>query len=960
MSYSDEETTRLAWQSAMPLFERWIDADEAQRTMLLADLAANKPDVHVHLLKLIAADGAAEGAHFLDADALSDTAPANEQELLLGDLVGTQIGAWRLERLLGIGGTGQVWLARRCDGLHAGKAAVKLLRAAAIEPHAQQRFAREGRLLARLEHAHIARLLDVGENAQGQRYLVLEHVDGDRIDRWCDQHNANIDARLRLFLQVCDAVGYAHANLIVHRDLKPSNILVQADGDAKLLDFGVAKLLGSEESIEGPASEATELTRIGGAAFTPEYAAPEQFERQPATVTTDVYSLGVVLYVMLAGRRPYGSEQSSPMQLARAILDSEPRRLSLTLNDQTQDTERIARARSTTPEHLRRVLRGDLETIIARALKKDPKERYPSVQAFADDVQRYLDHRPILARADSATYRVRKFARRHWIGLGASALIVLAVVAGMIGVIRAEQSATREATRAQAVQQFLIGLFQEADPVNAQGENRTVRDLLERGEHDLRDKLASEPETKLTLLGVLGNIHDQLGDSRKSIELAQTARDLAAREYGVHSLEYADALNNLANYQKTANDITAAEKNYAQVREIFSQHRTERAKELALMDAYLAYIYAQTDRNDEALALWSKVLPEIGKQFGEQSWELAEQKSLLAGTYTRLHREADAIDVYTALTPLLDAASPEHALDVAVIRANEGYTLWVAGRMAECEAVLRRAVSEFDRLDGPDNNYSVSALRTLGSAYMDAGDYAKAAATFDDMVARAARAFGADTPEFAINQSFRVGTLILTGHATEAEAVMRPAFDNAQHKAGLTPSEVRGVERRYALSLIWSGNGQKARDLLVDIAKAEREANESPAKLASTLLYLAGAQIAMGQAAQARASAHEAAELDASVAKSTEQGVAQLTEALALAASGGAPAAVALMDQAQTNLRTKLAPGHPKFLIANIARAQVLRAAGQNAEGDAIDASARAELMHRTGVVLPPMLPMVF
>lgn len=961
----NEERTQQIWQPVMPLFERWIDGDAGQRASLLEKLAQSDPDIHSRLLKLIAADRAAEDVNFLDTNAVADARDGGDEGTTLRDLVGDRVGPWQLERLLGVGGTGQVWLAHRCDGLHDGKAAVKLLRASAIDAQAQRRFAREGRLLALLEHAHIARLLDVGQSAlrdhaQGQRYLVLEYVDGERIDRWCDHRNANIETRLRMFLQVCDAVTYAHANLIVHRDLKPSNILVRAGGEAKLLDFGVAKLLEVEGGRDDGTAEMTELTRAGGAMFTPEYAAPEQFKQQAVTVTTDVYSLGMVLYVLLVGRRPYCDGQATPAQLARASRDSEPRRLSLSASGKAEDTARIAQMRGTTPEQLRRILRGDLDTIVARALKKNPAERYASVQTFADDVRRYLENKPIHARADSTVYRLRKFVRRHRVGVAVGALILIAAVAGMLGVVRAERTAAREAARAQAAQQFLVGLFEEADPEHAQGEKRSVGDLLERGERDLAVKLADQPQTRLALLGVLVHIHDLLGDSRKAIDLAQRARDLAQITFGDDSLEFGDALLGLADVRKSSNDIGAAEPDYRRARAILGRYPRERAKELAWISASIAFIRGQSGHDDEALSLFLEALPEIANQFGAQSWVLAERKSELAATYAKLNRQAEAIATYAELAPLLDAVPRDHALDAAVIRANQGYSLMVAGRVNECEEVIRKAVAEFDRLAGRDNNYAVSALRTLGAAQVEAGEYAKALTTYDDLIARAARAFGADTPEYALNESLRSLPLILSGRAVEAEVALRPALVNAQHKSGLTPAEVRGVARRYALTLIWTGNAPVARDMLRAVLASEREAQDPPGKRALTLLYLAGAQTALAQFADARASAHESAEIDLKLERRGEAGIAQLTEALAVAGQGYHAEALALVDNAESNLHTRFVADAPKLLLAGIVRAQILRGSDRHSESAAIDVPARTALKQRVGMELPETLVMLF
>jgi serine/threonine protein kinase len=280
------------WAEAMAAFEAWAELPAADRVAWLASLADEKADLHARLESLIRADEEAEQRSFLS--------PSNDRSLTpQAGLEGQRLGPWLIERLLGSGGMGQVWLARRTDGLYDGLAAIKLMRLASADAGANERFAREGRLLGRLNHPNIARLLDAGVTASGERYLVLEYVEGERIDRWCDEHRLTISQRVALFVAVCRAVSHAHENLVVHRDLKPSNIFVSENGDVKLLDFGVAKL------IEGDAGESTDLTREAGAAMTPQYAAPEQLSGGAVSTATDVYGLGMVLYGLLCGSRPY-------------------------------------------------------------------------------------------------------------------------------------------------------------------------------------------------------------------------------------------------------------------------------------------------------------------------------------------------------------------------------------------------------------------------------------------------------------------------------------------------------------------------------------------------------------------------------------------------------------------------------------------------------------------------------
>src|SRR6202451_3707714 len=284
---------------------------------------------------------------------------------------------------------GTVWLARRSDARFERQAAVKFVSIALAGRTTEERFKREGSILGRLTHPHIAELLNAGISSDGQPYLILEYVDGTTIDQYCDQHKLDLEARVRLFLDVLSAVAHAHANLIVHRDIKPSNVMVTTGGEVKLLDFGIAKLLEGE----GQTGVATLLTHEGGSALTPQYAAPEQLTGQPVTTTTDVYVLGVLLYLLLSGRHPAGAGPHSPAELVKAVLDLEPPRASDAVT--SDDSSLIAERRGTTADKLRRELRGDLDTIVGKALKKSPQERYGSGTEFAEDLRRSLRGEPI-------------------------------------------------------------------------------------------------------------------------------------------------------------------------------------------------------------------------------------------------------------------------------------------------------------------------------------------------------------------------------------------------------------------------------------------------------------------------------------------------------------------------------------------------------------------------------------
>ncbi len=431
-----------------PLLDQILELEPAEREAWLGQLRGQDPALAGRVERVLADEREQDGGALLGGDAgWIDAMDATQP------LEGLRVGAYTLERPLGQGGMGTVWLARRSDGRFEGQAAVKLLNLALLDPVGRERFQREGTLLARLTHPNIARLIDAGVTPTGQPYLVLEYVEGRRVDRYCDEQRLAPPRRLELFLQVLGAVALAHANLIVHRDLKPSNILVTADGVVKLLDFGIAKLLESETAT----GERSALTELGGLALTPEYAAPEQVSGEPVTTATDVYALGVLLYLLLAGRHPTGEDCRTTAEHLRAVTEAEPVRLSAAVSPRgllaPAELARIAAARSTTADRLRRLYAGDLDNIVAKALKKNPAERYATVQALVEDLRRHLRHEPVTARPDSVGYRLGKFVRRNRTTVGLGAVAIVALLAGVTGTVTQARSATRHAVQAERQRQ---------------------------------------------------------------------------------------------------------------------------------------------------------------------------------------------------------------------------------------------------------------------------------------------------------------------------------------------------------------------------------------------------------------------------------------------------------------------------------------------------------------------------
>ncbi len=455
------------WLALSPLLDELLDLDATARAQRLDELAAQDPVLASELRGLLQQEETVGAPGLLDqpvAEALRMAPPPASIEV-----AGQAIGPYRLERELGQGGMGSVWTAQRADGRFEGRVAVKFLKAGLFAAGDAGRFAREGQILARLAHPHIARLLDAGVE-RGQPYLVLEFVDGQPLDAWCREQGLGIEARVRLFLDVLAAVGHAHTRLILHRDLKPSNILVTRDGEVKLLDFGIAKLL--DDAGQGGAS--TELTQLAGHAYTPQYAAPEQVQQTEVTTATDVYALGVLLYQLLGGGHPTAAETQMRLDLLKAVVEQVPRRLSEAA--QHGDDPQLARQA--------RQLRGDLDTIVAKALKKLPAERYANAQALADDLQRWLAHEPISARPDSRLYVLGRFVRRHRLAVAAGTAALLLLMASTA-------TSLLQARRAEAAEQ------------QAQARRQQAEDLLSYMLGDFADKL--RPIGRLELLDSVGS-----------------------------------------------------------------------------------------------------------------------------------------------------------------------------------------------------------------------------------------------------------------------------------------------------------------------------------------------------------------------------------------------------------------------------------------------------------------------
>lgn len=718
------------WQALSPYLDQALAMTDEERAAWLLSLSEQTPALGAQLRELLDEHRALAQEGFLEQGPVPlPGAPG---------LAGQTIGAYTLLSQIGQGGMGSVWLAERSDGRFERRVAVKFLNIALIGRGGEERFKREGSILGRLAHPHIAELVDAGVSSAGQPYLVLEHVEGDHIDRYCDQRTLGVEARVRLFLDVLVAVAHVHANLIVHRDLKPSNVLVRNDGQVKLLDFGIAKLLEGE----GQDGAATLLTIEGGRAMTPEYAAPEQLRGEPVTTATDVYALGVLLYVLLTGQHPAGTGPHTPADLVKAIVDTEPTRPSDTVaptRAKAEITTTNATRRATTPEKLSRLLRGDLDTIVAKALKKAPQERYSSVTALGDDLGRYLRNEPISARPDTVAYRAAKFVRRHRTAVALAALAVIAAVAGLVGTLmqartaRAQRDfAFRQLERAEAVNDLNSFLLSDAAP---SGKPFTVNELLERARH-IVERQHGNDASRVQLLISIGqqySTQDEDAKARPVIEEAyRISRGLADRS------TRAQASCALGNVLSRADDPKRAEALIQEgLRELPNEPQYALDRVFCLLRG--SAVARNTGEAQEGIARVQAAQRALKETPFDPEMLRLRVFIDLAEAYREAAQLPEAIHAFEQASVELTALGRDDTQTAGTLLNNWALALSQIGRPLEAERIYRRAI-EISRTDQSEQGVSPMLLNNYASTLDDLARLDEASGYAERAYARARQA----------------------------------------------------------------------------------------------------------------------------------------------------------------------------------------------------------------------------
>jgi eukaryotic-like serine/threonine-protein kinase len=777
-----------SWNQLQVLFDELAAMPLPDRVRRLDQIGRDDPAMRTELEGLLQAHDTAAGP--LDAPPVFHLTGPDARESSSPFSPGTRIGSYQLLRLLGEGGMGSVWLAERIDGMLKRTVALKLPKWTWMLRDVSTRLARERDILASLEHAAIARLYDAGVDELGRPYLAMEYIQGEPIDHYCNVRKLGVSERLKLVLQVARAVAYAHSRLIVHRDLKPGNILVGEDGTVRLLDFGIAKLLQSDDD------SADMLTHAGSRMFTLNYAAPEQIKGEAIGTPTDVYSLGCVLYELVTAASPYRTALRSAASLEQAIVTGETVLASAACQDPA----------------VARQLRGDLDAILNKALKRNPVDRYASVDAFADDVLRYLNHEPIVARPDGRWYRMRKFMRRHRTGLAAALMVSLSLVGATAVSLRQSAIAQREAQKATAIKDFLVSIFSEASGKQSQvaeAQNLRVIDVMDQGRTRLLGSLNDLPEAKLELIEVIGDIYELLDNTPEARRLYETALPIADATYPPNSAQHAHFLALIASAHMLAGEFESAGSAIERAAAVFAARgdRTslDYARLLKLKGNHLR------SRGQEAEAV--EILTEATNLFATRypnSRDQAGAFMFLAQAYRALNKPEQALQSADAAVAAMKVVS-----DDIVSQAN----------VHSLRASVLESVGQFE-----------SALRDYEAA---SNDYRKV--------------LGERHFLYLQNEGLRGVVLQNAGRRSEAMRLLTQSSKVIAEVRQGSNTHINALQR-LGLALYRDGDFNRARELAQSGIDLGRE-RASPLLLATLSLDLARAELALGHVPRAREAA---------------------------------------------------------------------------------------------------------
>jgi len=868
-----------------------LDLPIGRREEWLRELESKEPTIAAEIRRLLASGATARFESFLN----EPVTPAP-----MTPAAGEALGSFRILRELGQGGMAVVYLAERADGHYSQQVALKVLRFGLKGSQAQFHFTQERQILASLDHQSIARLIDAGITISGLPYLVMEYVEGVPIDRYCDEHRLAIDARLKLFLQVADAVRYAHRHLIVHRDLKPSNIVVTREGTVKLLDFGIAKLLAP-----GRFEHAAPPTLDGLRLMTPEYASPEQVRGEQVTTATDIYQLGILLYVLLTGREPYPVRGRTPIEAFRAICETEPVRPSTAIGRTEEDDparvqwlEGISLTRATNPHRLRRSLRTDLDAIILKALRKEPAQRYTSVEWFVDDIRRHQAGLAVSAYNGVWAYHARKFVRRHAMVLTVAGVAILTVAFlttwYTIQLANERNRARLEATSATQVAEFLASVFRGSSSRVANG-STTARELLDRGAARIETELANQPKIRARLLNVIGDVYLQYDLDEQARPLLERALQQNTELFGRNSKEAADSLVALAALARDGDDLP------------------------------------------KALELFKEVLRIREQVLGPHHVSVADTLSSLSATYARL---GDAPSALRTSERALDIY--KHSLDPDDERILSATNIFAAAAIDAGD--LRRARAEWEQLLpriarslGTNHRNYASVIGNLGYLRIELGEYDGVEQQLKRSIEIYEQLYGTDHGSINIRRVVLGLLYQYTGRLRESMEMFEHAIDSQRRLAGSSDRLEAHALLGMADTLRSRGHFDQAIQKLQETLELRRKlVGTSHDDYAQALQSLGEAQLELGNVEAARPALTEAFAIyrRSRMDNHYEIALSQVGYALLLMRTGKASEAEKELRQSLAILDKAYAPGHRNLVAAQSALGEALLLQGKLAEAE--------------------------
>jgi len=828
------------WNRIQEIFGQALEMGEEERGSYLKEACGDDSELLAEIQSLLKADS--QEHSMLDGVAMD---AVGSPDLLT--LVGKEVGPYRLVSPIGEGGMGAVYLAERDDGQFEQRVALKLIRPGVHSQVVIKRFREERQILAQLQHPNIARLLDGGMSSDGQPYLVMEYIDGMPLLQYCDSQKVGINDRLNLFRDVCSAIQYAHKRLIIHRDLKPGNILVTRDGSVKLLDFGIARVIGDD--IAGPS-----LTQTGMRLMTPEYASPEQVRGEVVGTATDIYSMGVLLYELLTGVRPLTFNSRSPVEVEKVVTGHEPTRPSLAVQNTTQmeSSTEILEVRKTNRRQLHNLLKGDLDTICLMALRKEPERRYSSIEQFSEDIRRYLTGLPVIAQKDTLGYRAGKYLRRNKAILaGAFATLTLLAMLITFYTIRLTEERDRartEATKAEQISAFLSSLFEVADPQNSRGENITARELLEEGAGRIENELADQPEVQARMMTIIGEVYTGLGLYKKADTLLQRSIQKQRKFPSSSRLELMNTLKTAGMSRRASGVTTNADTLFKEALKIGREEVGEDDPRFAEVQMNYGGLLLDMGEVAKAEPIMLSGIEVLRKHGEEQPNELAEGLHQLGKLYYDLAKYDLSEKTYRESLKIREATKGKTHLNYTRTLTQLAFLLQDLGRFDEAETMFREAIVLDSTIYNGKHPNLTSDYFYLAALLHNRGKHKESEPIYRKVIELDREQYGDEHPYLALSMNDLAGVLVDLGKFSEAEDLYKQSMAMQIKLQGAEHPEVATTKSNFGNLLSRTGRVKEAEPYYKEALRIRRKIyGDSHPTVAVSVFAYGGVLRALGE-----------------------------------------------------------------------------------------------------------------